>query len=137
MASEGAYFGIPTPCDLTIDDGPNGCKNDLNLGKTGETCVNANIIFAISSEENETNLDINPNPSRGIVNVSYSSRLDDQEVEIQILDILGSNILQTKTVYKNKAEVQFNLSDYPSGTYITRVIENGIVKSSQLVGIVK
>jgi len=65
-------------------------------------------------------VNIYPNPSRGIVNISYSgTRAID--VEIEVIDTLGKQVYALSAVIDNEATI--DMSNMSNGTYFINIIE--------------
>jgi hypothetical protein len=82
------------------------------------TLVSVNTAF-------DTNLDIYPNPSTGILKITNAS-----EADIQIINQLGQVVLNINDA-KNLNLV--DLSDMPNGTYIVKVIQNETVSTAKIL----
>ena len=81
------------------------------------TFTTQNIGITTADKENSP-IDITPNPTTGIVEVSLPQEFENQEV--QLYDLQGT-LLQTKVLHGGVAT--FDLSSYPNGVYIIRVGE--------------
>ena len=77
---------------------------------------------ALSIDEIDLSFDVNihPNPSRGIVNISYSGTRT-LDVEIQVIDILGTQVYELSTVINNEATI--DMSNMENGTYFINITE--------------
>ena len=65
-------------------------------------------------------ISIYPNPSNGIINISFENS---QDASIVIYDLMGEKVIQSKL---NTNQAQFDLRGHASGTYLYRVSgENG------------
>lgn len=71
-----------------------------------------------TANDSNTIIDIYPNPTTGIVEVSLPQEFENQEV--QLYDLQGT-LLQTKVLHGGVAT--FDLSSYPNGVYIIKVGE--------------
>jgi hypothetical protein len=69
----------------------------------------------------ENNLEIFPNPSRGVLNVALSGAWEDEEnVALKVMDIRGRTIA-TRTV-SHGGTVRFDFSELPAGVYFVHTI---------------
>lgn len=71
-----------------------------------------------TADNGNTIIDIYPNPTTGIVEVSLPQEFENQD--IKLYNLQGS-LLQTKVL--NGGVATFDLSSYPNGVYIIRVGE--------------
>ena len=69
-------------------------------------------------DEENSPIDITPNPTTGIIKISLPQEFENQEV--QLYDLQGT-LLQTKVLHGGVAT--FDLSSYPNGVYIIKVGE--------------
>ena len=102
-----------TSYSVTVTDGP--CVSEASITVTVVTGVN---------EWNTTNLHIYPNPTAGIVNISLSSETCNLNPEIQMFDIYGRR-LQMMPVTDEMTQI--DLSRYPTGVYMLKVVKDGKV----------
>ena len=82
------------------------------------TLVSSNTAF-------DTNLDIYPNPSTGILKITNANKAD-----IQIINQLGQVVLSINDA-KNLNLV--DLSDMPNGTYIVKIVQNETVSTAKII----
>ena len=80
-------------------------------------------IYINQTSITETNLDINifPNPSKGIFNIIIN---DDKKHAIEISDLNGKKINVTKGSTQAK---QFDMTQYPAGTYMIKILPENII----------
>ena len=80
-------------------------------------------IFINQTSITETNLDINifPNPSKGIFNIIIN---DDKKHAIEISDLNSKKINVTKGSTQAK---QFDMTQYPAGTYMIKILPENII----------
>ena len=71
-----------------------------------------------TADNGNTIIDIPPNPTTGIIEISLPQEFENQEV--QLYDLQGT-LLQTKVLHGGVAT--FDLSSYPNGVYIIKVGE--------------
>jgi hypothetical protein len=101
-------------------------KDEIQIYQNNEpgyssTCSVLNLGINDGAEK-KYDINIYPNPSSGIFNISInSSRFD--EAEIEVLDVTGKPV--QKIILGNSA---FNLTNYPKGLYFVKVkIGNSVV----------
>ncbi|WP_284653844.1 T9SS type A sorting domain-containing protein [Flavobacterium terrisoli] len=73
------------------------------------------------------NFSFYPNPTSGILNISYSEEI----TNVSVINLVGQLIMERKT---NQNQIQFDLSSLPSSTYFVKVESNG---KSKVVKVVK
>ncbi|MBC8266734.1 MAG: T9SS type A sorting domain-containing protein, partial [Flavobacteriales bacterium] len=80
-----------------------------------------------------TNLDVYPNPSRDIFNVTFET-LEKQDLEISIVNLLGEVILRDKkTEFLGEYTKEFDLNTYPKGVYLLEIETNDDVVNKKLI----
>ncbi len=66
-------------------------------------------------------LNVYPNPSKDIINLSILSK-SDEEVNINILNIEGKMIKSyKKTIFKGNQNLSFDVANLPSGNYFVKI----------------
>ncbi len=101
--------------DVTITNA-DGCDTTLTF-----------FVLNVASVEgmNGIYLSIHPNPSDGLIGISYSN-LTGSELDIEILDAAGRLIMQlTKDLDGSNGEVELDLSDLPPASYVLRLKHEG------------
>ncbi|WP_313578710.1 zinc-dependent metalloprotease [Chishuiella sp.] len=93
--------------------------------------INSSNFTITSSDQNETGyyIDIYPNPSNGIINISYSE--DFIQGEISIVNILGQ-VVYSKQLTTDKFQT-INLSNLTNGVYIVTVIFDGEITTKKII----
>lgn len=88
-------------------------------------------ITSSSSDQNETGYYINiyPNPSNGIINISYSE--DFTQGDISVVDIHGQ-VVYSKKLSTDKLQT-INLSNLINGVYIVTVIFDGEITTEKII----
>ncbi|MBC8266782.1 MAG: T9SS type A sorting domain-containing protein, partial [Flavobacteriales bacterium] len=80
-----------------------------------------------------TNLDVYPNPSRDIFNVSFET-LKEQDLEIKILNVIGEVVFtESKQQFVGVYIKQINLVKYPKAIYFLEIETNDGVVNKKLV----
>ncbi len=86
----------------------------------------------LSVNEYELNsLIITPNPSNGLFQLSFASKLP-QEVVYAVYDMLGKKLSEKKVSFENNS-IEINLVDYPAGVYQLRISLGETVVNKKLV----
>ena len=89
----------------------------------------------ISSGDTElfNNLNIYPNPTSGIFNISFVSE-NENSFNLTILDSYGKIIeIENKELFIGEFTKQVNLSEYPKGIYIVQIKTNDSFISKRIV----
>ena len=110
-------IGLGTATNVADLSGCFDLSNPISITRlTGTDCD------ALSIDEIDLSFDVNihPNPSRGIVNISYSGTRT-LDVEIQVIDILGKQVYELSTVINNEATI--DMSNMENGTYFINITE--------------
>jgi hypothetical protein len=110
-------IGLGTATNVADLSGCFDLSNPISITRlTGTDCD------ALSIDEFDLSFDVNiyPNPSRGIVNISYSGTRT-LDVEIQVIDILGKQVYELSTVINNEATI--DMSNMENGTYFINITE--------------
>jgi len=79
------------------------------------------------------NLDIYPNPSRDIFNVTFTSE-DVQDLKVRILNVIGEELLEEDLQQFVGEHVKvINLNDYSKGIYFLEITTNNSVVNKKLI----
>ncbi|MDD2688180.1 MAG: T9SS type A sorting domain-containing protein, partial [Bacteroidales bacterium] len=102
------------------------------LAQDGETSLSYNIDFSIHVNITEIhssdNITLYPNPSTGLVNISYDA-LQPNIDKVQVVDMYGK-IIQTL----NNTHVYIDLSDVAKGIYFVRFLsKQHIIKTHKII----
>ncbi|TYA53313.1 M28 family peptidase [Formosa maritima] len=117
----GLYESNETP----YAHGPNDLLINMDLtylyevtkGSLGAALFFAQVDFNTLNTESylfDTNINMYPNPSKGKVNISFNTVLD-EAVNFKVYDILGKQVFQ-KSIFQQLAS--FNLNHLPTGVYL-------------------
>jgi hypothetical protein len=81
-----------------------------------------------------SNLDIYPNPSRDIFNISFVSE-ELQNLKLSILNVLGEKVyVEEKEEYIGEYTKQINLNNYQKGIYFLEIeIDSGIINKKLIL----
>jgi len=107
---------------LPLDKGINTVKIFTDLECQG--------VFEESYFNSEDIL-VQPNPTRGIINVFVGG--SDQEAQFVIRDIRGATLLETTKSLSQNREVEIDLAAYPNGVYFVQVIAPTVLKTSKII----
>ncbi|MDX8337673.1 T9SS type A sorting domain-containing protein [Draconibacterium sp. IB214405] len=108
---------IPTPADtgcfdiiVNIQDQAGDLASD-----TFNVCINPLEVGVIQLTENEFEINLYPNPSRGQVNIDLKN-VPAGEIELLVTNIIGSEVF--RKTYQNNQRIVFDLSEHTSGSYL-------------------
>jgi len=112
----------------------NGTLNNFGLngntsnwsGISAVASGNSCSPFLANSVFEDKNFSLYPNPTSGIVTISYSKPI----LEVVVTDMLGQMILDKKF---NDLEVQIDLSNFSKATYFVKVISEGGTKTMKVI----
>ena len=81
-----------------------------------------------------TNLDVYPNPSRDIFNISFSSDIQ-QDLSIRIVNVVGAEVYSEKRQkFIGEYTKQINIDNYGKGIYLLEIeTSNGIINKKLIV----
>jgi hypothetical protein len=97
----------------------NGCEGPrLEITATGPCLVN--------EEFDITSFSYYPNPTRDIVNISYSKEI----TQIKVFNMLGQQVIDTKV---NSTTTQVDLSRFATGTYFIEVTSDEVSKTVKVI----
>lgn len=100
---------------LTVVDS-NGCST---MAAIIVTLLDCDTIVQPGIKENtlDPNLSFYPNPSKGLVNIEFSSLK--QDIELSVLNLAGS--IQFEANYENTSLIQVDLENFSNGIYIIQL----------------
>lgn len=103
-------------------------------GDCGETSSSvrrfSTIIINEVAELNNTIIDIRPNPTSGILNISMTGALPDDLI-VEVYSINGQRLLQE--IKTNVSNFELKIDQHPSGIYLLRLIDDQHVLSRKIV----
>ncbi len=116
----GCWYNCPNLTSICVDDNEVIPTQDF-LSSCGITQpISIVTDCSLSTDEYDLNiLTIAPNPSDGIFQVTFTSRLA-EEVVYAIYDVLGKKLIEKKLSFENNG-IEINLSDHPVGVYQLRI----------------
>jgi len=92
-------------------------------------------LIRIESENSAiNNLEIYPNPSRDVFNVSFISE-EIQSLEVRVVNLLGEVIFtESKQEFIGEYSKQFDLATFPKGIYMLEIeTQNGVVNKKLIL----
>lgn len=82
---------------------------------------------------NENNINIYPNPSDGIVNVSFNN-ITFSQAQILVVDLSGKVLMQVKpSLTKSQNTVKLDLNSFANGIYFIKVYDKNTLQTAQKV----
>jgi hypothetical protein len=84
-----------------------------------ETWLNNSIIISVEDPETKQLLSIKPNPTAGLINISFGST-SIQEVRVELYNLQGADVL-LKTFQSTTSET-IDLTGHPAGMYLVKVV---------------
>jgi len=116
------YFsavGNPNLTCIQVDDTAYSNSTWTRIDSIASYSTNCNYVTSLEESTIENKLNIYPNPSSGIFNISTMEN-------VQAVEVYGMNGQQIKGISIRENEI--NLTEYPNGIYFVRVIaENGLI----------
>ena len=81
-----------------------------------------------------TNLEVYPNPSRDIFNITFISN-EKQDFEIRIINVIGENIfIESKQQFVGEYTKQISLSEYPKAIYFLEIeTDDGVINKKLIL----
>lgn len=115
-----------------------GCNNLLGAASSiviGSTLTSGcrttasttnNLIEQTNSLNDNSSLEVYPNPNEGTFNVSMEITGNDNAVDLQMIDMLGKIVYSsTVTVYNHYINNNLSLDNLAAGIYYLKIVENG------------
>ena len=79
------------------------------------------------------NIQIYPNPSRDIFNITFTSN-EKQDLEIRIINVIGERVfIESKQQFVGEYTKQINLAEYPKAIYFLEIETNNGVINKKLI----
>ncbi|WP_167612477.1 PKD domain-containing protein [Maribellus sediminis] len=94
----------------------------VSVSDTFNICVDGFMVGTNEISLNELNLNLFPNPSKGLVTLEFDAQVTG-DIEVLVTDISGKQIL--KKSYLASQRINFNLSEQVSGMYLVNVQVDG------------
>lgn len=105
-----------------------------NRGCMDEAIVNVDVDIVISTEElaiSEINLVPNPTKNTAQLHIEFLEMMDD--VQVQLINMMGQVLHYTVDRQVASLDKQLDLSQYPAGLYLVRVVANDRSKTLKLI----
>ena len=85
-------------------------------------------LSELKEEQLINNLDVYPNPSRDIFNVTFESEVK-QNIELRVVNLLGEILFKENLEkFEGKYSTSFNLIEYSKGIYMFELdSKNGVI----------
>ncbi len=125
--------GFLLPAKLTVGTHWYVCGIHNSMGMKGIIIVEANT--ATHDPSPGLALNLNPNPSSGKFQVTWSSLKASQDYTIDVIDINGKTVYSTKGAGDQglNQNVEINLSGFPKGSYIVRLQDSDGIRTRKLI----
>jgi hypothetical protein len=126
-------IGKPYWAAQFIDESTNTILACWIQALTGD-CSCTDITSVYEKIITKANLEIFPNPSADIINITIPEELTYQDGIIEVMDITGSKIKETAFSQLNTGSViPVKLSECSNGLYFIKLVSNGKIYSSPLI----
>jgi len=124
-------FGAPEPGRANVDEitiyWPSGMIDIINNPTLNTTLVVTEGDYTLSVEESVTkDLILHPNPANEVLNLSYSTNL--QDPIFSVFDATGKRVMNAKLESNT-----INISKLSSGNYILRLISEGKAQTQKFI----
>ena len=128
-----SYFPVDTIFSVRLDSAKSGnalysysFSDKKNKNNLGIIYVKWNVVDVTSLEENKmtSSFSIYPNPAESSTTLNFEKELNFNHQEIQVLNILGEQVLSTP-LRKGVKTFEFDVNAFPKGIYFVNVIING------------
>ena len=87
----------------------------------------------LKTGESIANLDVYPNPSRDIFNISFTSETI-QDLEIRVLNVVGEEIIKENLEkFIGEYTKQIDMQDNAKGIYFLEITTNNIIVNKKLI----
>jgi hypothetical protein len=100
--------------------------NVTSLVGTNYPCAGIGV-----EEESILNFEAFPNPSTGLVNLTWQ-QTENEDVQIEVLDVTGRVLFQNNMTKSAASKATIDLSAYPSGIYLVKLISDGVYKTERV-----
>lgn len=100
-----------------------------------KTITSTVVIQGIGIEENRliSNLKVYPNPSNGVVNISFDSQ-SSNKTEIRITDMAGKELMKvTKDNINGQFEATIDIGKLPKGVYLLQINSDNLSTQQRLI----
>ena len=132
-AAKGSVFSANTNLLTTVDCQPVpascSCYYD---GGCRISAVNLNALRANADTPSETNIQVYPNPTTGIVNIALTSTAQ-LNASIVVTNSLGEQVYSVSATYTGAKVIEADLSAEPDGIYIVQITSGSGVTTQKVV----
>jgi hypothetical protein len=101
-------------------------SNVTSLTGTNYPCAGIGL-----EEESLFNVELYPNPSTGVVNLTWQ-QTQNEDVQIEVLDITGRVLFQNNVAKSAASKTTIDLSAFPSGIYLVKLTSEGVQKTERV-----
>lgn len=130
-------FGTIPASPKIIVKNYNGCSyNTKTLTLVWGSCKTDEATTAIEVEEEMgiSELNVFPNPSNSVFNLSFSSTSEGQQMDIRVFDVAGKLVKEINEIsHSGATTVAVDLSSEASGVYVMSLQTQGITKRIRLL----
>lgn len=96
--------------------------------------INGADVGTLSNRQNElNNFVMYPNPAQSEVTVSFSNSLEGSNIAVEIFDVLGQRVSNTKFDNSGRFEQRIDVSALKTGVYLVRVGDGNVSSTRKLV----
>ncbi len=100
--------------------------SDLGTVYYDNLYLHKNTVLSVNEFEVNNTVTIYPNPANSIINLNAKHNIE----QVAIFNITGQQILVTQP---NVAETSIDVSNFNSGIYLVKTLENGVEKTTKFV----
>jgi hypothetical protein len=90
-------------------------------------------ISGVESFTLQNSIKLYPNPTTGSFTVEIPKNMSAAEISFSIIDIYGKELLSNSFQNTTDTKFQFNLSNVPKGTYLIKIIKDGMTYRQPIV----
>ncbi len=106
------------------------CIYSERLGLTDSSCLST-LSYMLSEEEQKVReLQAYPNPVDKMLTLEFPGP---EPVQITLMDVSGKRVGETTTISSDNGRAEYDVSHLPSGVYIIRVYQNGVLYQKKLI----
>jgi hypothetical protein len=138
---------MEVPCEnyayMVRQNNPNGRFDEKEGTKVEITENNDALVMSVKANNDGKGqtktagkIEVYPNPTNTVINLDLSS-YKNMDVEIQLVNLMGTMVKTQKVESNSDQFVQMNVEDLSVGTYIIRLKANGLQDQIQRINIVR
>jgi len=117
--------------DVSYSRIPNGTGNFEPTTQNTFSANNDNTALESNKEQNWSVM-LYPNPTKGLLTLQIQSEVN-KDFEITIIDLMGRALISKQLNNLNAVSEQFNLTEFPAGTYLICVKTDNKVRIEKLL----